>query len=120
MQHLLYAAVFMSVVFALAALILIVRDKLTLRPGMTKEERQAALNRKSARLQRRWAIAFFVMALIALPVHAFGLVEEPLWQRLLYFVLAALIVLNVLSGWRGFSGQRQSEDETNLSNDDEL
>ena len=83
---------------------------------MSAEERQAALNKKSARLQRGWAIAFFVMALIALPVHAFGLVEEPLWQRLLYFGLAALIVFSVLSGWRGFSGQKQSEDES-LSDD---
>jgi intracellular septation protein A len=117
-KDLLYIVVFMSVVFVLAALILIVRDKLTLSPGMSAAERQAALNKKSLRLQRGWAIAFFVMALIALPVHAFGLIEEPLWQRLLYFCLAALIVLNMISGWRGFSGQRRSADES-LSDDDE-
>jgi intracellular septation protein A len=117
-KDLLYVVVFMSVVFAMAALILIVSDKLTLRPGMSPEERQAALNKKSARLQRGWAIAFFVMALIALPVHAFGLVEEPLWQRLLYFGLAALVVLTVVSGLRGFSGQRRPGDES-LSDDDE-
>jgi hypothetical protein len=83
---------------------------------MSAEERRAALNKKGARLQRRWAIALFVMALLALPVHAFGLIEEPLWQRLLYFALAAFIVLSVLSDRRVFSGD-QSEDES-LSDDD--
>ena len=34
------------------------------------------------------------MALVALPLDAFGLQQEPLWQRLLYLWLAALVVIN--------------------------
>jgi hypothetical protein len=90
----------LAVVFGLAAVILVFRDKVTLRPNMSTEEREAVITIRSNHLHRGWAIAFFIMALVALPVHAFGLEHEPLWQRLLYVGLAALIVINFLLSWR--------------------
>jgi len=102
----------LAVVFGLAALILVLRDKRILKPNMSAEEHDAAITRSSNRLHRRWAIAIFIIALIALPVHAFGLIEEPLWQRLLFFGLAALIVVGLLLSWRDSSrgdlGDRRS------------
>lgn len=106
----LYAVIFMSLVAALAGLILFCRDKITLKRNMSPEERQAALAERENRLQRKWAWSLFVLALVALPVHALGLIEEPLWQRLLYFFLAALIVLSVVSGRRD-SGDDRDQDE---------
>ena len=107
--------IFLSVVFGLAALILVLRDKRILKPNMSAEEHDAAITRSSNRLHWRWASAIFTMALIALPVHAFGLIEEPLWQRLLFFGLAALIVVGFLLSWRDSShgdlGDGKSADE---------
>jgi drug/metabolite transporter (DMT)-like permease len=89
----------LAVVFGLASVILVFRDRVMLKPNMSADEREAVITRRSNRLHRGWAIAIFVMALVALPVHAFGLEDEPLWQRLLYSGLAALIVINVLLIW---------------------
>jgi hypothetical protein len=70
-------AISLAVVFGLAALILVFRDKVTLKPNMSAEERDAAITKSSKRLHRGWATALFIMALVALPVHAFGLKDEP-------------------------------------------
>ncbi len=83
----------LTVLFGLAALILIFRDKLTLKPNMSAEEREAAISKRSNRLQRGWAIAFVIMASVALPLHVFGVEHEPLWQRPLYSGLAASLSL---------------------------
>jgi hypothetical protein len=103
------------VVFGLAALILVFRDKVKLKPNMSAEERDEAITKSSKRLHRGWAIAVVIMAFVALPLHAFGLIEEPLWQRLLFFGLAALIVINFLLSWRdsdhGGSGDKESTSE---------
>jgi len=55
-----------------------------------------------------------------LPVHAFGLKNEPLWQRLLFFGVAALIVINFLLSWRDSSHRGLGDEEsTSESTDDE-
>ena len=91
-------AISLAVVVGLAALILVFRDKVTLKPNMSAEEREAAIAKRSKRLHRGWVTALFIMALVVLPVHAFGLIDELLWQRLVFFGLAALIVISFLSG----------------------
>ncbi len=109
-------AISLAVVFGLAALILVFRDKATLKPNISAEQRDAAIKKRSNRLYRGWATALFIMALVALPVHAFGFKDEPLWQRLLFFGLAALIVMNFLLSWRDSShgglGDKESTSET--------
>jgi uncharacterized membrane protein YhaH (DUF805 family) len=104
----------LTVLFGLAALILIFRDKVTLKPNMSPEEREAAISKRSNHLQRGWAIAFVIIAVVILPLHVFGVEHEPLWQRLFYSVLAAFIVINFLLNWcrsrnREGSGKGQSE-----------
>jgi hypothetical protein len=113
-QDIIGFVVALTVLFGLAALILIFRDKLTLKPNMSAEEREAAIRKRSNRLQRGWAIAFVIMASVALPLHAFGVEHEPLWQRLLYSGLAAFIVIRFLLSWhrsrnRERAGRGQSE-----------
>jgi hypothetical protein len=113
-------AVFMAVVFGLAALILVFRDKVKLKPNMSAEEREAAITKNSTRLHRGWGIAVVIMAFVALPVHAFGLIEEPLWQRLLFFGLAALIVISFLLSWRNSDhGGLGDKESTSEATDDE-
>jgi hypothetical protein len=113
-------AISLAVVFGLAALILVFRDKATLKPNMSAEERDAAITKRSNRLHRGWATALFIMALIALPLHAFGLIDEPLWERLLFFGLAALIVINFLFSWRDSNhGGLRDEESTSEATDDE-
>lgn len=109
-------AISLAVVLGLAALILVFRDKVTLEPNMSTEERDAAIAKRSSRLHRGWAIALFIMALVALSLHAFGLTDEPFWQRLLFFGLAALIVISFLLNWRdshrgGLQGEESTDDE---------
>jgi len=112
--------IFMAVVFGLAAVILVFRDKVTLKPNMSAEERELAITKRSNRLKRGWGIAIFIIALIALPVNLFGLEDEPLWQRILYLGLAALIVISFLLNQyfcrnqedrEGGSGSRADYDE---------
>jgi intracellular septation protein A len=112
-------AISLAVVFGLAALILVFRDKVTLKPNMSAEERHAAITKSSKRLHRGWATALFIMALVALPVHAFGLKDEPFWQRLLFFGLAALIVINFLWSRRdsNHGGLRDEESKSGATDD---
>ena len=107
--------IFMALVFGLAAVILALRDKVTLKPNMSAEERGVVIAKRSNHLHRRWTIAVFIMALVALPVLVFGLGDEPLWLRLLYLGLAALIVVRFLltrHGSRNQEGSNQGESGT--------
>lgn len=99
-QDIIASVVALTVLFGFAALMLIFRDKVTLKPNMSAEEREAAITKRSNHLQRGWAIAFVMMAAVALPLHAFGVDHEPLWQRLLYSGLATLIVIRLLLSWQ--------------------
>lgn len=104
-------AIFLAVVFGLAAVILVFRDRVTLKPNMSGEEREVVIAKSSNRLQRGWGIAIFIIALVALPVHVFGIEDEPLWQRLLYSCLAALIVISFLLNRHGSRNQEDPNQE---------
>jgi len=112
-------AISLAVVFGLAALILVLRDKVTLKPNMSADERDAAITKSSKRLHRGWATALFIMAVVALPLHSFGFKDEPFWQRLLFFGLAALVVINFLLSWRDSNhGRLGDEGSKNGGTDD--
>ena len=98
-QDIIGIVISLAVVFVAAALILLFRDKVRLKPNMSAEEREGVIQTSSNRLKRGWAIALFIMALVALPVHAFRLIDEPQWQRLLFLAVAALIVIGFLFSW---------------------
>jgi hypothetical protein len=113
------AVIFMAVVFGLAALALIFLNKITLRLNMSAEEREAVIAKRSNRLYGAWAIAFFMMAAVALPLQVFGIEQEPLWQRLLYGGLATLVIISVLSSWHhARSTKRKSEPPSDMSDGD--
>jgi len=97
----LMAVAFMSVVFSLAAAILLVVDRLSLRSGLSEEERRVAVANRTERWQRRWNFFVFIMALLALFVNAFNLGRESIVLRVIWFVIAAFIVLGYLSRHRG-------------------
>jgi hypothetical protein len=112
MYEMLGIAISLAVIFGLAALILVFRDKVKLKPNMSAEERDAAITKSSNRLHRGWATAVFIMALVALPVHGFGLIDEPVWQRTLFFGLAALIVISFLMSWRASNHAGLGDEES--------
>jgi Na+/H+ antiporter NhaD/arsenite permease-like protein len=86
---------FMAVVIGVAALLLTLWN-LTLRGNPSLEEREAAVATRTHRWQSRWHKVLFVLALIALPAHAFGWVEAPLGLRVLWFGLAAWVALTFI------------------------
>jgi hypothetical protein len=102
----------LAVVFGLAALILVSRDKVAPKPNMSAEERDAPITKSSNRLHRGWATALFIVALVALPLHVFGLKDEPLWQRLVFSGLPALIVVNFLLSRRDSNHRGLGYDES--------
>ncbi len=84
---------FMTIVVGLAAGILFVLDRLTLRPGLTEEERRAFIAKRAQRWQRAWVIFYVSCAVIALVVNALNPAHESLHYRLGWSVPAAVVVI---------------------------
>jgi len=107
MEEILTIVVFMGIVFALAAGILVVIDKFTLRKGLAKEEKVTAVAQRTARWQQRWRILFVVMAAISLPLNWIGLLRktEPLFPTIIWIVLATLVLLGALISARRDDGK---------------
>ena len=97
MLEVLSIAAFLGLIVGLAALILLLVDKFTLRSGMPAEERKAAIDFRTSRWQQRYSFFSFIMALIALFVNAFNLGHESIGWRVGWFALAAFVVLRYLS-----------------------
>ncbi|MGA7218085.1 MAG: hypothetical protein WBX38_07215 [Candidatus Sulfotelmatobacter sp.] len=76
MSEVLFIGAFLGLIVGLAALILFLLDKFTLRPGTSAEERKAAIDARTGRWQRVYGGFFFVMAVIAMVVNAFNLSHE--------------------------------------------
>ena len=79
--------------FALAAGILFVLDRRTLRKNLSAEERKALVDSRTGRWLRYYGFFFFIMAVIALFVNAFNLGHASLRWRVAWFVIAAFVVL---------------------------
>ena len=107
-QDIIRIVISLAVVFGMAVLILVFRDKVSLKPNMSAEEREGVIQKSSNRFKRGWAIALFIMAVVALPVHAFRLIDEPIWQRLVFLAMAALIVISFLLSWNASRNQEGS------------
>jgi phosphatidylglycerophosphate synthase len=93
MTEALFLLAFMGAIVTLAAFILLVVDRFTLRGGLSMEERQSRLEMRSRRWHRRYLFFTFVIAVTALFVHAFNLADLPMALRLSLFLAAALFVL---------------------------
>jgi MFS family permease len=83
--------------FALAAGILFVMDRLTLRKNLSAEERKTVVDSRTGRWLRYYGFFFCIMAVIALFVNAFNLGHESLRWRVAWFAAAAFVVLRYLS-----------------------
>ena len=85
--------VFMAIVVGLAAAILFVFDRITLKSGASKEDQRIVIQKRTARWQHRWAFFYASCAAVALIVNAFNLEHQPLKRRIAWSVLPALVVL---------------------------
>ena len=96
MYELIGIVVFMALVFGVAAGILFVLDRLTLRRGLSQEERRAVVEKRTRRWQRVWSIFYLSCAVIALVVNALNLEHESLRSRIGWSVPAAVVVIMFL------------------------
>lgn len=104
----------MSLVFGLAALILWLLDKLTFKKHMSEEERDAAIEKRAGRFSGAWFTFYLIMATIALPASAFNWGGESFRERLIFFCMAAFILIGAAAIWRWGVPK-----ESNGANDDE-
>ena len=84
---------FMALVVGFAAGILFVLDRLTLRRGLSQEERRAVVQKRTQRWQRAWFIFYLSCAVIALVVNGLNLGHESLRSRIGWSVPAAVVVI---------------------------
>lgn len=99
MEDVLGIVISMGVVFALAAGILLVVDKLNLHKGLTTEEKDAVVAQRTARWQRRYRIFFYAMAVVSLPLNVLGLIRQtaPVFPTVIWIVIALFVLLSLLS-----------------------
>lgn len=94
MYDVLMAIAFMSVVFGLAASILFIADRLTVRSKKSKQEATAALQAREGRWIRRWGFLMFLMAALSLVMAALGgNKEDSVGSRVFEIVFAAVFVI---------------------------
>jgi asparagine N-glycosylation enzyme membrane subunit Stt3 len=112
MYDLLAIVASMAIVVGLAAGILFVLDRLTLRRGLSREERQAIVEKRTRRWQRAWFTFYLSCAVIALVVNALNLEHESLRSRIGWSVPAAVVViLFLLSKDKDKDDDRRDESE---------
>jgi hypothetical protein len=90
--------------------ILVLLDRLTLRPGLSSEERKEILAKRSQRWQRRWWNFYVCMAVIALVVNGLNLSHENLRSRLGWSIPAAVVVIFFLLS-RNSTGRNQEDED---------
>ena len=102
MGEILTIVVFLGIVFALAAGILVIVDKFSLQKGLTEVEKAAAVDQRSERWGRAWRIFFCAMAVVSLPINVLGLIRktEPVFPTVIYIVIALLVLLSLLGPHR--------------------
>jgi hypothetical protein len=88
--------VFMAIVVGLAAGILFLVDRLTLRSGLSEEERRSLVEKRTQRWQRVWSVFYLSCAVIALVVNVLNPGHEALGWRIGWCVVAALVVIRFL------------------------
>jgi hypothetical protein len=102
--------VFMAIVVGIAAGILYLVDRLTLRRGLSAEERRAAVAKRTSRARRAWGIFYLSCAVIALVVNVINPDHESLRSRLGWSVPAAVVViLFLLSSGKSDAGDKNQE-----------
>jgi MFS family permease len=95
--------------FALAAGILFIIDRLTLRKTLSAGERKAVVDSRTGRWLRYYGFFFFIIAVIALFVNAFNLGHESVGWRVAWFLIAGFVVLSYLSKSKDPEGEWEEE-----------
>lgn len=112
MYDLIGIVVFMALVVGVAAGILFVLDRLTLRRGLCQEERRAVVEKRTQRWQRAWFIFYVSCAVIALVANALNLGHESLRSRIGWSVpAAAVVIVFLLSEDKDKDDDREDENE---------
>jgi Na+/proline symporter len=101
--------VFMAIVVAIAAGILFVLDRLSLRKDLQDEERRNLVRKRTKKWRRRWLIFYVSCAAIALVVNALNLNHESLRSRIGWSVPAAIVLIVFLLS-TGRDEERDNED----------
>ncbi len=94
-----------GIVVGIAAGVLFVWDRVTLRSSLTPDERKAIIEKRTEAWQRRWGIFYLTMAAIALVVNALNLGHESLRFRIGTSVPAAAVVI-----WFRLSKNEKTDD----------
>lgn len=110
MQDVLYAIVFMSLIFGLAAGILFVLDRLTLKKHSTAEEKAIIIAKRTERWQKSWALFQACCAVLALIVSIFNPDHDPPVLRLFWALVGLWFLYAFVSRFTG-GGQTRHEDE---------
>jgi len=116
MQEAIGIVVFMAIVVGIAAGILFVLHRFTLRRPMSAEEK-AVLAKRSEKWQRAWGIFYLSMAVIALVVNVLNLNHESRRSRLGWSVLAASVVIWFLLSKLSTDGDQPNEDQMDRPED---
>ena len=85
--------VFMAIVVGIAAAVLFVVDRLTLRGNLSAEERKKVVGRRTEKWRRAWGLFYMSMAAIALVVNGLNLSHESLRSRIGWSAAAAVVVI---------------------------
>lgn len=85
--------VFMAIVVGIAARLLFILDRLTLRGNLSAKERTEIVGRRTQKWQRAWGTFYLSMAVIALVVNGLNLSHESLRSRIGWSAVAAVVVI---------------------------
>ena len=99
--------IFMTIVVGIAAGVLFIRDRVTLRSSHTPDERKTILEKRTQAWQRRWWIFYVTMGAIVLAVNALNLGHESLRSRIGTSIPAAAVVILFLLSENGNNRGRE-------------
>ena len=77
----------------LAAAVLFVRDRLILRPGMTKQERDQVVQARSSRALRHWHVFILFCACVSLPFNLADFKHPQARYRVMEAIIAIFLIL---------------------------
>jgi hypothetical protein len=76
----------------LAVYLLLIRDRHTLRPGMSQAERNRVARQNRARTVHWWHVLFLVAAIVALVLNFRRTGHQPPWAQLAEIAVVAILV----------------------------
>jgi hypothetical protein len=100
----------LAVVFSLAAGVLFVVDRLSLKSDLSEEQRRAFVAKRTERWQRRYGLFTLIMAVAALLANAFNLGHDSIGWRIGWSAAAALVVIFFLLSKQKQNGKNEDSE----------